>query len=51
MKIKCPSCKTEIDLDNYDLPQNACDDVEIDCENEDCEETLTVGWYATAELR
>ena len=51
MKIKCPSCKTEIDLDKYGLPQNAWDDVEIDCENEDCKEMLTVGWYATAEHR
>lgn len=51
MEIECPSCNTEIDLDKYDLAKNACDDVDIECENEDCEEILTVGWYATAELR
>ncbi len=49
MNIDCPHCDKYIDLDNFDLPQRACDDEEIECPH--CEKTLTVGWYATAELR
>ena len=51
MNINCPYCDTEIDLDNYDMPNNACDDMEITCENESCESDFKVGWYATAEVR
>ena len=49
MNIECPHCEKEIDLDNFDLPQNACDSTEIECPY--CEGDLSVGWYATAELR
>ena len=49
MNIDCPYCEKNIDLDDYDLSNYACDSVEIDCP--ECEEQLNVGWYATAELR
>lgn len=39
------------DLDNEDLSDYACDSVDVECSNEDCEEVYSVGWYATAELR
>ena len=51
MEIKCPKCNKLIDLDNYDLPNRACDDAEIECSNESRQENFMVGWYATAELR
>ena len=51
MKIDCPVCGKTIDLSNYNMPDLACDDMDIECENEDCGEEFRVGWYATAELR
>ena len=51
MYIECPKCTQEIDLDGYDMPNNACDSMEIECENEECQEEFAVGWYATAEIR
>jgi len=51
MDINCPVCGTNIDLDNYDMPDKACDNMDITCENESCEEEFMVGWYATAEIR
>ena len=51
MEINCPACDKEIDLDNYNMPDRACDDMDITCENEECQEEFVVGWYATAEVR
>ena len=51
MQIECPKCDKVIDLDNEDLSSYACDSVDIECTNGDCDEVLSVGWYATAELR
>ncbi len=51
MDIDCPKCGKNIDLDNYNLPDRACDDTDIVCENEGCEEKFKVGWFATAEIR
>ncbi len=51
MKIDCPKCATEMDLDNYEMPNHSCDCIQVECENEDCDEEFNVGWYATAELR
>lgn len=51
MEIDCPKCEQTIDLDKYDMPQRACDDMEITCENETCEHDFSVGWYPTAEIR
>lgn len=47
MNINCPHCDREFDVSD-DLPQNACDDTEIDC---DCGAILLIGWYAEAEVR
>jgi len=49
MNIKCPECGKNIDLDNYELPNLACDDTDIECSH--CDHVFSVGWYATAELR
>lgn len=47
MKIECPACKKEIDV-THKLPERACDDEVIEC---GCGEELTIGWYATTEVR
>lgn len=49
MHIDCPECGKNNDLDNEDLPSNACDDTDIECKH--CEYVFSVGWYAVAELR
>ena len=47
MEINCPSCDKVIDVTDK-LPAKSCDDNEITCE---CGEEITIGWYATAEIR
>lgn len=47
MTVVCPKCDKEHDVTDK-LPSCASDDAEVDC---DCGVTLTVGWYATAEIR
>jgi hypothetical protein len=47
MNIECPNCYLVIDVSD-DLPDNACDESEVDCK---CGATLEIGWYAIAEVR
>ena len=49
MEITCPKCDHDNDLDTGDLPDNACDSSQFECEN--CEHEFSIGWYAVAELR
>ena len=49
MQVDCPYCENEINLECEDLPNNACDDLEIEYPH--CDEHLKVGWYAEAEVR
>lgn len=47
MKIECPACRIEIDVTDK-LPDTASEETDIDC---DCGVTLSIGWYAVAEVR
>lgn len=49
MKINCPECGVEIEIDSEDIPDCACDEAECDCPECECE--FKFGWYATLEVR
>lgn len=49
MKINCPKCDAEIEIDSEQLPDCACDDA--DCTCPECDYDFKYGWYATLEVR
>ncbi len=53
MDIDCPECNKNHELDCDDLPDNACDSKEFECDTGDggCGFSFEVGWRAEAEIR
>lgn len=49
MKINCPKCDYEFEVDNEDVPDTASEDG--DCRCPECEYEFKFGWYATLEVR
>ena len=49
MEIECPKCDELQELDYGDLPDNACDSVEYECNH--CEHEFVIGWFAEVEIR
>lgn len=49
MNIECPDCGFDIKLNTEDLPERACDEVEIECGT--CRCLIIVGWYPVAEIK
>jgi predicted Zn finger-like uncharacterized protein len=49
MIIECPNCEQDVNVESEDLPERACDDMEIDCGK--CGHTFSIGWYAELEIR
>lgn len=49
MKIECPFCKKEQEVDGDDLPDMVCDEESYECKH--CAGEMMIGWYATAEVR
>lgn len=47
--FECPACEGECLIENEDLPDRACDDVEFECPH--CNTEMRVGWYAEVEVR
>ena len=49
MEIECPKCGDLQELDCEDLPADACDSVEYECQC--CEHEFMIGWFAEVEIR
>ena len=49
MEVECPKCNRFQDVDHDDLPRDACDDKDFECN--DCEHVFTIGWIAEVEVR
>ena len=49
MNIDCPECGHNKEFDCDELPDNACDSNEVECD--ECECLFMVGWSAESELR
>ncbi len=49
MKIECPKCKKEQEVNDIYIPDDACDSEEYICVH--CGHMFTIGWYATLEVR
>ena len=49
MKIECPNCKHEQEVNRIYVPENACDTEKYTCVY--CGNEFNIGWYATLEIR
>jgi len=49
MEIECPHCGTLCQIDGEDLPSDACDNEEYECNH--CGHVFEIGWHAEVELR
>ncbi|WP_299948890.1 hypothetical protein [uncultured Microbulbifer sp.] len=49
MFFECEDCLKQADIEIEDLPDHACDDVDLRCEN--CGVVFIVGWEAVIEIR